>query len=224
LCQPESVTDSKCEKFLKEFDIYKAIYEKLETKRRRDLRVRLLDVGKQVWCGTRTWVRQDLDDIASWKGLPPPMLMMERNSSDFEARLESTLRIEDESSRVSALCDIRGMGPIFASAVSMFTWPQTSGFMDHHTSNALRILGFYFPRKHYTSRFTIPQLLTYLRIVRSLAGSKHVNSMDIAEALYALDRARIRNNWREEPESAWNGLQPTLSKSSSITQQREFTG
>jgi hypothetical protein len=79
----------------------------------------------------------------------------------------------------------------------MFTWPETCGFIDYHTCNALRFLGFELGRKHYTSRFTIPQLLTYLRIVRSLGGSKHVSSMEIAEALYALDRARIRENWRE---------------------------
>jgi hypothetical protein len=188
---------SKPERFLDEFDLYQAIYEKLETGRRRDLKVRLLDIGKQVRCGTRTWVRDDLDDIASWKGIPPPMLVIERSSRDFEGCLESALRIEDESSRLGALCDIRGMGPILASTVSMFTWPETCGFIDYHTCNALRFLGFELPRKHYTSRFTIPQLLTYLGIVRSLGGSKHVSSMEIVEALYALDSARTKNKWRE---------------------------
>lgn len=192
----------KSDRFLQEFDLYRTIYEKLETERQRDLRVRLLDIGKQVRCGSRGWVREDLDDMASWKGLPPPMLMMDRNSSEFEGRLESALSIEDESSRVNALCDIRGMGPILASTVSMFTWPETSGFIDYHTSNALRFLGYEFPRKHYTSRFTLPQLLTYLRIVRSLGGSKDVSSMEIAEALYALDSARTRNKWRDSFKSS----------------------
>lgn len=190
------VIASRSERFLDEFELYQAIYEKLETKRRRDLRVRLLDVGKQVRCGNRVWVDEDLDDIASWKGLPPAMLMFERNSREFEGRLQSVLSIEDEQSRVGGLCDLQGMGPILASAVSMFTWPDTYGFMDHHTSNALRFLGFELPRKHYTSRFTIRQLLAYLRIVRSLAERKAVSSMEIAEALYALDSARTRNNWR----------------------------
>jgi hypothetical protein len=201
-CQGQFFTASKPERFLQEFDLYRAIYEKLETKRRHDLRVRLLDIGKQVKSGSRTWVRQDLDDIASWKGLPLPMLTMQRNSRDFEGCVDGALRIEDEPSRVSAMCDIRGMGPILASTVSMFTWPETCGFMDHHTYNALRFLGFELPRKHYTSRFTIPQLLTYLRIVRSLGGSKHLSSMEIAEALYALDSARTRNNWRDSFKSS----------------------
>jgi len=202
LRQRESFAALKSDRFLREFDLYRTIYEKLETERQRGLRVRLLDVGKQVRCGSRGWVRGDLDDMASWKGLPPPMLMMDRNSSEFEGRLESALSIEDEPSRVNALCDIRGMGPILASTVSMFTWPDTSGFIDYHTSNALRFLGYEFPRKHYTSRFTVPQLLTYLRIVRSLGGSKAVSSMEITEALYALDSARTTNKWRDSFKSS----------------------
>ena len=194
--QDQFDVDTKTEKFLEQFNVYRDIYEKLETKRRRDLKVRLLDIGKQVRCGGRSWIRHDLEEIAAWKGLPASMLMMD-DWRDFECRLESALRIEDKSSRVSALCDIRGMGPILASTVSMFTWPDTYGFMDHHTNNALRLLGFNFPRKHYTTRFTTRQLLTYLEIVRSLGGTKRVSSMEIAEALCALDRAITRNNRRE---------------------------
>ena len=195
--QRELLIASRSGRFFEEFDLYRAIYEKLETKRRRDLRMRLLDVGKQVRCGVRCWVREDLDDVASWKGVPPPLLAMERGSGEFEGRLDSVLRVEDEASRVNGLCGIRGLGPILVSAVSMFTWPESSGFMDHHTSNALRFLGFEFPMKHYTSRFTVSQLLTYLRIVRGLGGRKAVGSMEVAEALYALDSARTRNNWRD---------------------------
>lgn len=205
----ESSTVAKCERFLGELSLYRTIYEKLETKRKRDLRVQLLDVGKQVRCGTRTWARHDLDDIASWKGLPPSMLIMEKDSRDFEDNLAGALRIEDEPSRVSALCDIRGMGPILASTVSMFTWPDTYGFIDCHTYNALRFLGFEFPRKEYTSRLTINQLLMYLRIIRTLGGSKAVGSMEIAEALYALDNARMKDSWREEFKSSVSGS-PTM--------------
>jgi hypothetical protein len=201
-CQHDFLTASKSERFLQEFNLYRAIYEKLENKRRLDLMVRLLDIGKQVKCGTKTWVRQDLEDVASWKGLRPPMLMMEVNSSDFEGHLESALRIEDEPSRIGSLCNIRGMGPVLVSTVLMFTWPATYGFMDHHTCNALRYLGFEFPRKHCTSRFTVAQLLTYLRIVRTLGECKAVSAMEIAKALYALDSVRTKNNWREQFELA----------------------
>ena len=193
--QHEFLTASKSERFSQEFDLYQAIYEKLETKRRLNLTVRLLDIGRQVRNGTRTWVRHDLEDIASWKGLPPRMLMMDMNSSDFEGRLESALRIEDEPSRVSALCDIRGMGPVLASMVLMFTWPETCGFMDNHTCNALRYLGFNFPKKYSTSRFTVGQLLAYLRIVRMLREHKAVSSMEIAEALYALDSVSLSSHY-----------------------------
>lgn len=197
-CQHEFLTVSKFEKFLQEFNLYQAIYEKLETRRRLDLTVRLLDIGKQVRYGTRTWVRQDLEEIASWKGLRPPMLMTEMNSSDFEGHFERALRIEDEPSRIASLRDIRGMGPILVSTVLMFTWPETCGFMDYHTCNALRYLGFEFPRKHCTSRFTVAQLLTYLRFVRTLGECKTVSVMEVVKALYALDSVRTKNKWREQ--------------------------
>lgn len=182
------VLNSQTSAFLQEFDRYEALFRKLETNRRVDLEVRLLDIGKQVRNRTRTWVRQDLLDIASLKGLRPRMLMMKMSSPTFECRLDSALRIEDEPSRIDALCNIRGMRPVLASMVLMFTWPETYGFMDYHTCNALRQLGFDFPRKHCTSKFTVPQLLTYLRYVRRLQEYKGVGAMEITKALYAFDR------------------------------------
>jgi len=193
--QHELLVATRSGKFLDELVYLQSIYEKMETERRHGLRTRLLDIGKQVSCGDRTWHRRDLEDIASWKGLPPNMLTLE-NPDEFEGHLEKALRIEDETARVNAMCDIRGMGPILVSTVSMFTWPDTFAFMDYHTFNALRFLGFEFPRKHYTNTFTTSQLLAYLRIVRGLRERKGVGSMQIAEALYALDRARTTNSWR----------------------------
>lgn len=194
-CKQDFSATTKSERFLQELNFYQAKYEKVETERRLNLTVHLLNIGKQVRYGTRTWVRQDLEDIASWKGLHPRMLMMGMNTSDFEGRLESALRIEDEPSRVSALCDIRGMGAVLASVVLMFTWPETYGFMDNHTCNALRYLGFNFPKKYSTSRFTVGQLLAYLRIVRRLGERKAVSSMEIAEALYALDSVSLSSHY-----------------------------
>ena len=65
LCQRHFLMAPKSELFLDEFDRYQAIYEKIETKRRRDIRIHLLDIGRQVRCETRTWVREDIDAIAS---------------------------------------------------------------------------------------------------------------------------------------------------------------
>jgi hypothetical protein len=151
-CMCDFSDTAKSERFLQEFDFYHAIYEELQPKRKLDLAAHLLDVGKHVRDGTRTWVRQD---IASWKGLRPPMLMMGTNASDFEGSVERALRTEDEATRIEALCKIRGMGPVLSSVVLMFTWPETCGFIDYHTCSALRHLGFRFPRKYYTSRFTV---------------------------------------------------------------------
>jgi hypothetical protein len=185
------LTASRSERFLKEINFYLAIYAKSETELKRDLAVHLLDIGKRVRCRSRIWSREDLDDIASWKGLRPRMLMIKMNSSDFEDRLDSVVRTEDEPSRVKALCGIHGIGPVLASAVLMFTWPENFGFMDNHTCNALRYLGLNFPKKYTTSRFTVGQLLAYLRIVRTLRERKGVSSMEIAEALYALDSLNL---------------------------------
>lgn len=199
--QHRLLTTTKSERFLREFDLYDAIYEKVETKRRLDLTVHLLAIGKRVRYGNAGWARQDLHDIAGWKGLRPSMLMMETDASDLEGRVETALRIEDETSRIGALCRIRGIGPVLTSVVLMFTWPETCGFMDYHTCSALRYLGFGFPRKHCASRFTVPQLLTYLRIVRALGERKGTTAMEIVKALYALDRVSTKNNWREQFES-----------------------
>jgi len=191
--------ESRCETFLQEIEFYLTIYAKSETDLRRDIAVRLLDIGKHVRCRDRTWRREDLDAIASWKGLRPRMLMIEMNAADFEVSLESAVRADDEASRVKALCGIHGIGPVLASAVLMFTWPEKFGFMDNHTCNALRYLGFSFPKKYTTSRFTVGQLLTYLRVVRALGERKPVSSMEIAEALYALDSSDLLSNAAKDP-------------------------
>jgi len=197
-CQHEFRMTAKSDRFLREFEVYCAVYEKLEVKRKLDLTVRLLDTGREIGSGTRTWIRRDLEDIARWKGLRPPMLTIERNALDIEGPLERALRIEDEATRIDALCNIRGMGPVLASVMLMFTWPQTCGFMDYHTCNALRYLSFDLPKKYCTSRFTVPQLLTYLGIIRTLGEGKNTSAMQIAKALYALDNVRTRNKWREQ--------------------------
>lgn len=178
---------SKRVEFLQNLNFYLATYAKSESALRHGLTVHLVNVGREVRCGARNWSRQDLDDIASWKGLRSRMLMTETDSSELENHLEGALGISDESSRVRALCDVRGIGPILASTLLMFTWPEIYGFMDNRTCNSLRYLGFEFPKKYSASRFTVHQLLTYLRIIRALKEDGRVSAMEIAEALYALD-------------------------------------
>jgi len=180
------LTVSRSERFLQEIEFYQAIYVKSQSERQRKLTDHLLDVGELARSGAKAWSRSDLDDIASWKGLPPGMLMVKMNSSDFEARLASALKIEDEPLRVNALCGIQGIGLTLGSLVLMFTWPENYGFMDYHTCSALRSLNFEFPRKYSASRFTVPQLLTYLKIIRRM-GRKPISAMTIAEGLYVLD-------------------------------------
>jgi len=179
--------------FLGELPFYLTMYEKLESLRKRDLRLQLLDVGKQVRSGTRHWVRQDLDYIALWRGMRPCRLTVD--SETFENSLKCALRIEDEQSKVRALCDIRGIGAALASTLLAFTWPENYGFMDYRAWNASRYLKGEFARKYYASVFTIAQLLGYFEMLRNLGEMRGVSAMEITEALCALDVMKTGDNW-----------------------------
>jgi len=191
----DGLLNTRLVEFLDELPLYVTIYEKLETQRRRDLRFQLLGLGKQVSSGTRNWVRQDLDYIALWRGMRPCRLMVD--SVTFEDSLKCALGIDDERSKVRALCNIRGIGPALASTLLSFTWPENFGFVDHRTWNASRYLRGEFARKYYASVFTIAQLLGYFEVLRNLGEMRSVSSMEIAKALYALDDVKTRDNWRE---------------------------
>jgi len=196
------------DRFLREFDSYYAVYELLETKRKFDLTMRLLDIGRQVREGNRSWVMSDLEDIARWKGLQPPMLVIKKSAPDIDRLLQGAFGIENEEARIGALCTIQGIGPVLASTILMFTWPENCGFMDYHTWNSLRCLSFDLSKKHCTSRFTVPQLSAYLRIIRLLGENKRRFTMDVVKALYALDNTKIRKKWKEQLDAV-NGRLPT---------------
>jgi hypothetical protein len=134
------------------------------------------------------WTKSDLKDIIRWKRMHRLIPRIE-NAPDIEERLEAAFMIQDERARIDALCRIPGIGPVLASAILMFTSPETYALLDCHAWNALGFLGFHLPKKGVSSgSFTIPELLEFLRIIKKLAKEKATTPSEIHNALYALDR------------------------------------
>jgi len=186
------------EDFLWDFDTYRAVYEQLETRKRRPLAPHLLDIGKGVNQCIRPWNKSDLKDIVRWKHMHRLIPRIE-NAPDIEERLEHAFRIQDEQARIEDLCGIPGIGPVLASTILMLTSPETYGLLDCHAWNALRFLGFHLPKKDASSgTFTIPELLEFLRIIRKLAKEKTTTPSEVHKALHALDRVRTSSRWKRQ--------------------------
>jgi hypothetical protein len=125
------------------------------------------------------WTKSDLKDIIRWKRMHRLIPRIE-NAPDIEERLEAAFMIQDERARIDALCRIPGIGPVLASAILMFTSPETYALLDCHAWNALGFLGFHLPKKGVSSgSFTIPELLEFLRITEATYRDQ---SSDYAES------------------------------------------
>jgi hypothetical protein len=184
--------------FLGGFDTYRAVYEQLETRKRRPLAPHLLDIGKRVNQSIRSCTKSDLKNIVRLKRMHRLIPKIE-NAPNIEERLEHALRIQDEQARIEALCRIPGIGPVLASAILTFTSPETYGLLDCHAWNALRFLGFHLPKKDASSgTFTISELLEFLRIIRKLAKEKTTTPSEVHKALHALDRVRTNKRWNRQ--------------------------
>jgi len=197
-----SLAADPMEDFLWDFDTYRALYEQLETRKRGPLAPHLLDVGKEVNQGIRSWTKSDLKDIVRWKRMHRLIPRIE-NAPDIEEDLEHAFRIQDEQARIEALCRIPGVGPVLASAILMFTSPEIYGLLDCHAWNALRLLGFQLPEKHASSgTFTIRELLAFLGIIRKLGKKKGTTPSEVHKALYALEKVRTNGRWSRQRRKA----------------------
>jgi len=209
-----SLAADTMEDFLWDFDTYRALYEQLETRKRRPLASHLQDVGKEVNQGIRSWTKSDLKDIVRWKRVQRLIPRIE-NAPDIEEGLEHAFRIQDEQARIEALCRIPGVGPVLASAILTFTSPEIYGLLDCHAWNALRFLGFQLPEKHASSgTFTIPELLAFLRIIRKLAKKKTTTPSEVHKALYALEKVRTNKRWSRQRRKAQLDMVNSLVSSS----------
>jgi hypothetical protein len=179
-----------------------AAYEEMEMSRQLSLTQRLLEAGKQVRQGTRTWTKQDLKDVARWKHLQPLMSRIEKNLEDIDKSLGHVFEIQNEAERIEALCRIPGIGPALASMILTFTFPDTFCPIDYHAWNGLRSLGFGFMRKDGSgTAFTVSEFFEYLKAVRKLAKERNTTPWEVAKALHALDKVKNRKRWRESFDS-----------------------
>jgi hypothetical protein len=189
---------SYAQEFLRNFETYLAVYEKLETTKDVKIGNRLFAIGREIRQGTRSWTKSDLEVVVRWKHLERLMPRIER-VRDIEERLELAFKIQEEHTRIGALWAIPGIGPVLASVMLTLTWPETCGVLDYHAWNALSSLGFDLPKKENDgSTFRIAEFLRYLRIIRKLARDSTANPNEVYKALYTLDKAETNENWKKQ--------------------------
>ena len=186
---------SNVQEFLRDFETYRAVYERLRGTKEMKVASRLFAIGREIRQGTMPWTRSDLKDIVRYKRINRLISRIE-NAPDIEERLKDAFRIQDERARIDALCRIPGIGPVLASAILTFTSPETYAPLDCHAWNALGFLGFHLPKKGVSNgTFTTPELLEFLRIVRELAREMTTTPTELYKALYASDKARTNKRW-----------------------------
>lgn len=175
-----------------------ALYEK-QALSEIDLTHRLIGVGRQVREMTRSWTKSDLEEIGRWTHTQLAMAKIEKDAPDVESRIARAFKIQDEESRIEALCRVPGIGPALTSSLLTLTFPQKYGPLDIHAWNSLTYLGFDLPPKPSSGGgFTTSELHRYLKIIRNLAKTANLTPWQVAKALHALHRAMINRKWGEE--------------------------
>jgi len=186
------------QEFLRDFETYRAVYERLQTKKEVEVGNRLFTIGREIRQGTRSWTKSDLKDIVRWKRMHRLIPRIE-NARDIEERLAHAFMIEDERPRIEALCEIPSIGPALASVMLESTSPEMCGALNYHAWNALRLLSFSLPKKRAShDSYTVHELLRYLEVVRRLAREKGTTPAQIGKALYAFDKTVTDKRWKRQ--------------------------
>ena len=186
---------SNVQEFLRDFETYRAVYDRLRGTREMEVANHLFAIGREIEQGAMLWTKSDLKEIVCYKRMNRLIPRIE-NAPDIEESLEEAFRVQDERARINALCRIPGIRPVLASAILTFTSPGTYAPLDCHAWNALGFLGFHLPKKGVSSgTFTTAELLEFLGIVRKIAKEKTTTPTKIHNALYALDKVRTSKRW-----------------------------
>jgi hypothetical protein len=186
---------SNLQEFLRDFETYRAVYDRIRGTRELEIANHLFAMGREIEQGTKPWTKSDLKTIVRYRRMSRLIPRIE-NAPDIEESLADAFRIQDEPARINALCKIPGIGPVLASAILTFTSPGTYAPLDCHAWNALGYLGFHLPKKGISNgSFTTAELLEFLKIVRKLAEEKTTTPTEIHKALYASDQARTSKRW-----------------------------
>jgi hypothetical protein len=192
----------RLDKFDQDFSRLRALYDNLKMTRETTFVLELLETGKRVRQGTRTWTKDDLGTIVRWNHMQPLMPKIVREAPDIEVLLAHAFDVQDEENRMEALCRIPGIGPALASVMLTLTFPEKYAPLDSHAWSGLCRLGFELPKKPFSGGgYTISELLRYLRIIRTLAKAVDATPWEAAKALHALDQAGTKSKWKREFDS-----------------------
>ena len=133
--------------FLIEFQLYRTLFDKLDSPTTSSQTSRLLSVGREVRQGSRMWTKSHLELIARWKQLHPLMSRIERNNQEVEERLKEAYSIREEDVRIGFMCRTPGIGPVLTSLLLTLTYPENYAPLELPAWNALADLGFDVTRK-----------------------------------------------------------------------------
>ena len=180
------------EEFLRNLSKYSQIYAQID--RDPALTSHLFLVGKRVRNHERIWTKLDLVDVIRWRRLHSLAKRITPSAAEIEQLLNEALTASDGDDKVQALCEIKGFGPVLASAISTLTWPDSYGLLDYHTWTAIRSLGFDVSERQFSGGgFTVPEYAHFLAIIRELAQHAESSPAQTTDALYAFDNARRRH-------------------------------
>jgi hypothetical protein len=185
--------------FLSEFQLYRALFDKLDSPTASSQTSRLLNIGREVRQGSRMWTKSHLELIARWKLLHPLMSRIKRNDQQVEGRLREAYSIREEDARIDFMCRTPGIGPVLASLILTLTYPQNYAPLELHAWNALADLGFDFTRKDSSGGgFTPAEFSRYLEIVRNLANEANTTPWEISKGLHAINKVKTTKKWRKQ--------------------------
>jgi hypothetical protein len=183
--------------FLSEFQVYRALFDKLDSPTASSRTSRLLNIGREVRLGSRMWTKSHLELIAHWKQLHPLMLRIEMSDREVEGRLREAYSIREEDTRIDFMCRTPGIGPVLASLILTLTYPENYAPLELHAWNALADLGFNVTRKENSGGgFTPAEFSRYLEIVRNLANEANTTPWEISKGLHAINKVKTTKKWR----------------------------
>lgn len=114
----------RLDEFDQDFSRLRTLYDNLKMTRETTFVLELLETGKRVRQGTRTWTKDDLGTIVRWNHMQPLMPKIVREAPDIEVLLAHAFDVQDEENRMEALCRIPGIGPALASVMLTLTFPE----------------------------------------------------------------------------------------------------
>jgi len=184
-----------------EFTAYVELHAEFETAKEQEMISHLLDFGRLVRQGNRTWTRRQLAEIIRWKNMHTLKAKIEQ-APNIESSLADAFRIKDQEDGMDALCRIPGIGPVLTSVLLTLTFPERYAPLDIHAWNGLWRLGFEFERRTFSGGgYTIAELIQYEKAVIALARVLGETPWETAKALHALDQVCLSTPWKHKLEA-----------------------